>query len=322
MYPCVIVLRTMTQGYMKNLVTFDTIKYSITDALFESLAKENRRVVSDWRATILLRRFAKTHPVERRRWQNVPQNIGDIWPILARLKKTGSLKKIGNLPHLYLVIAPYARTEEVEEEEILMELHPFATISYHSAFAFHKLTNDLPKIIHAAVPSDKVMILPLGTTPEDWAEMPLVPGRKSDKIGTQELKLHKVKDVFGYQEYAPQGYPVRVTTPEKTLLDGLLRPEWCGGFDNVLRAWVGYKDLLDLRQIENYVELFAVAVLKQRVGFILEELGLLTDSAKQWANQAKRGSSSRLLGSAPFAPSFSEHWKLSINTPTTILHEL
>lgn len=293
-------------------------------ALAEGLAAENRRVLSEWRAVVILRRATLALPPERRRWEYTPSSVYDVRPTLKRLVRKGDLEPISDLPHLYLVTLPYARSEAAEETEVLMELHPFATLSHHSAMAFHSMTDDLPKEIQATIPDHgSGGMLPPGTTPEDWEGLALARGRAATKVLGQPITWHRLSAVrlFGAREYSPRGYPVRVTTPERTLLDGLLQPEWCGGFESVLKAWSGYRDLIDLEEVVRYVELFDVAVLRQRAGFILEELGLSNPAVNKWPARAKRGGSSRLLGSAPFAPTFSERWKLSINAPTGALEE-
>jgi predicted transcriptional regulator of viral defense system len=293
-------------------------------ALAEALAVENRRVLSDWRAAVLLRRATLMLPPERRRWEHTPASVYDVHPLLKRLAKKGDLEQIPDLSNLYLVTLPYARPEAVEEAEVLMELHPFATISHHSAMAFHNMTDDLPKETQATIPGrGSGGMLPPGTAPEDWEGLSLARGRAADKVLGHLVRWHRVSGdrLFGSREYSPRGYPVRVTTPEWTLLDGLLQPEWCGGFESVLRTWAGYRDLIDLDEVVRYVEFFDVAVLRQRAGFILEELGISSPAVSKWPEKAKRGGSSRLLGSAPFAPTFSERWKLSINAPTGALSE-
>lgn len=292
-------------------------------ALAEGLAAENRSVLSEWRAMVLLRRATFALPPGRRRWQQMPASVYDVRPALKRLTGKGDLEPVPDLPRLYLVTLPYARPEAVDETEVLMELHPFASLSHHSAMAFHNLTDDLPKEIQATIPErGSGGRLPPGTTPEDWEGLAPARGRTADKVLGRRVTWHKLSAdrLFGAKEYSPRGYHVRVTTPERTLLDGLLQPEWCGGIESVLRAWAGYRDLLDLEEVVTYVEIFDIAVLRQRVGFILDELGLSSPAVDGWPAKAKRGGSSKLLGSAPFAPLFSERWKLSINAPTGALH--
>ena len=152
----------------------------------------------------------------------------------------GELAPIEGFPFLCPVLAPYARSKAVEEEEALMELHPYAAL--------------------------------LGTRSEDWEGVPLVRGRVADSVFNRRIHWHRLvgNRIFGTFEYDYHGYPVRVTTPERTLLDCLLHPDWCGGFVNVLR---------------------------QRTGFLMEELGLRHPALDLWygATEASEEESLRFL---------------------------
>jgi len=296
-------------------------KLSLANALEDGLAKENRRVVSSWRALVILRRATSKTPPHKRRWVRSPAP-GNIKSILRRLAENGELVALPNLPQLYRIASPYAQTP-IQEDEILLELHPYAALSFLSAFAFHNMINDLPKELHVTIPQQgSGGMIPTGTSPDDWSGLDTVPGRVVERIHRLPIHWHKLTGarIFGQAEYSPLGYPIRVTTPERTLLDGLLRPEWCGGMKSILRAWANYKDLINLNELGELVDKFQVTVLCQRVGFILEELGLSHASIEAWLSKSHRGGSSKLAGNLPFAPTFSKRWMLSINTPVDVLH--
>jgi predicted transcriptional regulator of viral defense system len=211
----------------------------------------------------------------------------------------------------------------VEEDEVLMEVHPYAAISHLSALVFHNLTDVLPAKLTISVPATGTAgLLPTGTTDEDWVGTALVRGQQTARVLNRPVRWINLsaKRHFGIRDYQPRGYPVRVTTPERTLLDCLQQPELGGGFENVLLAWVAARDILDLEALVHYVEVFDVGVLRQRVGLILEELGLHHEVLRAWQNGARRGGSSRLLASAPYAPSYSERWNLSVNASIDALH--
>jgi predicted transcriptional regulator of viral defense system len=212
----------------------------------------------------------------------------------------------------------------VEEEEVLMELHPYAALSHISALSFHQMTEQLSKDIHVSIPDDGSRgFLPVGTRPKDWEGIALVRGRVADSIFGRRIHWHRLvgKRIFETSASDYHGYPVRVTTPERTLLDGLLQPDWSGGFANVLRAWAGYRDLIDLNALVKYVDRLGVQILRQRAGFLMEELGLGHPALDVWVTQARRGGSSKLNGGAEFSPQFSERWQLSINAPIDVLRE-
>ena len=76
-------------------------------------------------------------------------------------------------------------------------------------------------------------MLPPGTDEHDWKELALVPGRKASVILNQPVQWIRtaVPRFFGVALYRPLGVPIRVTTPERTLIDGLQRPDLCGGME-------------------------------------------------------------------------------------------
>ena len=273
---------------------------------------------------MLLGRASREIPESLRRWTRTPQSLEGIRPILTRLCQSGELKSLEQFPFLYLVTAPYARSQAVDEVEILMELQPYAALSHASALAFHQMTEELPKEVHVSVPSDGTSgLLPVGTQESDWVGSALVRGQMADVIAGRPVHWHRLvsKRVFGTAEYDDRGFPARVTTPERTLLDGLVHPEWCGGFTNVLKAWAAYRDLANVETIVQYVDQFGIAVLRQRAGFLLEQLHLAHPALAQWTLLARRGGSSKLNGGAAFAPHYDEKWQLSINAPLDSLLE-
>jgi predicted transcriptional regulator of viral defense system len=297
---------------------------SIIAALQEQLAAENRCVLSDWRAVVYLQRASREIPPAERRWKTPPRNVLAIRPILNRLSEAGELAPIESFPFLCRVLAPFARSQAVEEEEVLMELHPYAALSHISALTFHQMTEQLSKDIHTSTPDNSPAgILPLGTRSEDWEGVPLIRGRVADSIFNRRIHWHRLvgNRIFGTFEYDYHGYPVRVTTPERTLLDGLLHPDWCGGFVNVLHAWAGYRDLIDVKALVKFVDRFDIRILRQRTGFLMEELGLRHPALDLWVTQAQRGGSSKLNGGAEFSSQFSERWQISINAPIDVLRE-
>jgi predicted transcriptional regulator of viral defense system len=281
-------------------------------------------VLSEWRAVLLLRKASKGILLGDRRWKTPPCSVVEIRPILKRLSNAGELVPLEGFPFLYRVNAPYARTGPVEEEEVLMELHPYAALSHISALTFHQMTDQLSKDIHVSIPDDAPGgLLPAGTTSEDWKGVPFVRGRVADSIFGRKIHWHRLvsKRTFGTSASDYRGYPVLVTTPERTLLDGLLHPDWSGGFANVLHAWVQYRDLIDLKALVKCVDRFDVRILRQRAGYLMEELGLWHPALATWVTQAQRGGSSKLNGGAEFSSQFSERWQLSINAPISVLRE-
>jgi predicted transcriptional regulator of viral defense system len=300
------------------------LQRTTSQALLEQLADQHRRVVSEWRALILFRRATFDLAPSERRWSQLPREPSDLYPFFRQMQRRGELAPIRGHDRLYEVTVPYARGGHVEEDEVLMEVHPYAALSHLSALVFHGLTDELPKGIIMTVSLDgRGDLLPIGTEPRDWEGLPLVRGQMPARILNRPVTWRQVKPerFFGLGVNAPRGYPVRVTTPERTLLDALQAPELSGGMENVLRAWALARDTLDLDVLIHFVDRFDIALLRQRAGFILEELGLSHPRMGEWQGMARRGGSSKLLASAPYAPHYSERWNLSLNAPIAALHD-
>jgi predicted transcriptional regulator of viral defense system len=294
------------------------LKTTASQAILERLAREQRRVLSDWRALILLRRATFELAPRERRWAQLPQQPDDLAPLLRQMQAREEISPIKHHPHLYQVTVPYARASLVEEPEVLLETNPYAVLSHLSALVFHGLTEELPKSITATISADtRGDLLPLGTEPNDWEGIRMPGGRTPKEILGQPVHWTRVKPerFFGFSIYQPHGYLVRVTTPERTLLDGLQDPEFSGGIANVFRAWSLARDTLDIDALLHQVDRFGVAVLRQRVGYIFDEFALSHPVVEAWRDHTSRGGSNRLVGSEPYSPVYSERWNLSLNGP-------
>lgn len=292
---------------------------TVLKVLEEYLARHGRRVVSDWRAALVIRRATQElHPTERR-WQEAPNSAQEARPILDRLAKREHLKVLNKSAHLYQVASPFANVAPIDEFEVLLEANPYCAISHHSAMVFHQLTLDFPNDIHACVQKTREGLLPLETLPSDWDVLELPPGRRIKDAYGIPVQWHSVKSFAGVREARHAGFTIRVTNLERTLLDGLQEPDWCGGFQNVLVAWRTAKDQINLTTLIKVVDEMDINLLRQRAGFVLERLGLEHPRLKEWKTMAKRGGSSRLVAKEPFSSSFDQAWSLSINAPIEAL---
>ena len=178
-------------------------------------------------------------------------------------------------------------------------------------------------------------LLPLGTTPDDWRLEPLPSFVRLTEVGGQAVKAHNVKPawLFGMQEGAVGGAPVRLTDVERTLLDGLRYPKHCGGLGEVFRGWVRASESdggkpgartpgIDVERLVDYAERFDQLILYQRLGFVMETLGLGHPRLDVWKREkVVRGGSRVLDPDRPYAPEFSEDWGLSVNYPVSVLVE-
>ncbi len=297
---------------------------SASQTILRSLADEHRRVVSLWRALIYLRRASRRLSPDQRRWKRIPANEGDVSPVLIRMQRRGALSRLPGTRGVYEVTIPYARQLGLDEREALFEINPYAILSHFSALVFHGLTQEQPKLITATSAhgwSDAPF--PLGTVPDEWDRLAMPAASQPARIVDIPViwRPGALPSMAGVEVHAPLAVPFRITGVERTLVEALQDPKASGGISNVLKAWADARDRMDVDAVVELTELTGITLLRQRVGYVLEELGLAHPRLEAWATGSTRGGSSRLVGSKPAWPGYSARWNLSLNGPVALLRE-
>lgn len=292
-------------------------KSTIASQILESLAQDRRVVVADWRIHVVYMRVARSGGF-------VLPDAAKTNQLIKKLQTAGDIQRVKGVPGVYRVTVPYASVLSYPDEAVIQEANPTAVFSHFTAVAYHDLTNEIPNEFHLTHFRNSSTRLPLGTTPEDWSDVPQPRQRTPDSIDGVEIHWHKSKPQwdFGHTLGYSQGCPIYITDLERTLLDAIRFPGRCGGVTEVLRIWKRAMPSLTLDVLIDYVGRFDQTLLKQRVGFILEKLEVTHQILQEWASRSVRGSSAKLFASLDFSPIFSERWNLSINVPDAVLSEL
>jgi predicted transcriptional regulator of viral defense system len=100
--------------------------------------------------------------------------------------------------------------------------------------------------------------------------------RRSRVIGGTRIRYVTIdpKRLFGIE--ISNGLPW--SDPERTLLDGLARPEYCGRLDVVVGAFHGYGSNLNVERFRTYLGQYGMTSVAKRGEYVLERLGLGNDS--------------------------------------------
>ncbi len=208
---------------------------------------------------------------------------------------------------LYALSSSVPGVNPVHEFEIAMALTEPAAISHWSALSFHGLTEQIPNTVF--------VLTTIGSS---------VPRNRSasadDPRGvyhTGDLAYHFIKVMpdrfFGLKKYWIGESQVTVTDPERTLLDGLTRPRYCGDFAGVLQAFETHGAALDLERIVAYaLQLDAVTV--KRLGWVLERLDITSPELDRLAEYPIKGYR-QLDPSGPRAGPLNRHWMVRENLP-------
>lgn len=111
----------------------------------------------------------------------------------------------------------------------------------------------------------------LVTRPATTVYVASVPRRRSRTLADTPIKFITVNPtrLFGIETVA--GVPW--SDPERTLVDALARPEYCGQLDGVIGAFQRYSAELNTARLRAYVERLGVAAVAKRAEYILWRLG-------------------------------------------------
>ena len=188
-----------------------------------------------------------------------------LWEALHHLRRNGWIISLRR--GLYALSSAAPGVIPVHEFEIAMALVDPAAISHWSAMNHHGLTDQAPR---------KVFVL---TTTDCSA--PRVRGGKAGRnadgypVGDTVYHFVQVKPerFFGTEKVWIGEARVTVTNVERTLLDGLSMPQYCGDFAEVLHAFDMAADRLDINAITGYALKLDAATAK-RLGWVLENQGV------------------------------------------------
>lgn len=290
---------------------------TIPSNILSSFAQERRIIAADWRFHIMYMRVARTQGYALPDTRRLNQ-------LIKRLLKARDIAPFAGISGVYRITVPYASVLPSPQEVIIQEANPTAVFSHFTAAAYNDLTNEIPNAIHLTYLRTRHHRLPVGTTPEDWNDIPEPRRRMPEAIDGTPVLWSQTKPEwdFGYVVGYVQGSPIYVTDLERTLLDGLRFPDRSGGPMEALRMWKRAASRLRLDVLIDYTKRFDQTLLRQRVGFLLEHLRLTHPILQDWAKNSVRGSSAKLIANLDFSSDYSERWNLSINVPNSILSEL
>lgn len=163
---------------------------------------------------------------------------------------------------LYAVSHTVPGVSPAHEFEIAMSLVKPAAISHWSAMSHHGLTEQSPRHVFVLTTAPSVP-RPRGAKSTD--------AEAGYPVGGISYRFMQVKPerFFGIEELWVNEVRIKMTDPERTLLDGLMAPRYCGDFSEVLHAFEARAPKLDVERIIQYALKLDAATAK-RLGWILE----------------------------------------------------
>jgi predicted transcriptional regulator of viral defense system len=217
----------------------------------------------------------------------IEMNPGYVSEALHHLKNGGWVTR---LKRGVYAIAAYGPAPH--EFAIAMALVTPSAISHWTAMHYHHITEQTPNKIFA--------ITPHGTS---------IP-RSLAKTMFRFIQVKK-EHYFGIETIWVDEMRAQITNLEKTLLDGLALPEYCGDFSEVLHAFKMAKDKIRIQVIIEYALKLEKAVAK-RLGLILDELGVGEKYLEPLLKLPMR-SYCKFDPSGPVKGSYNSKWKIREN---------
>lgn len=168
---------------------------------------------------------------------------------------------------LYTLSSSVPGVSPLHEFETAMALISPAAISHWSALHHHGLTEQLPRRVFVLTTTEATVPRPRGTK--------ATVADRGYPVGETVYQFVQVKPerFFGVEEIWVGEARVKITDPERTLLDSLTMPRYCGDFAEVLHAFQVRGPNLDLEKIIHYALKLDAATAK-RLGWILEHQGV------------------------------------------------
>jgi predicted transcriptional regulator of viral defense system len=187
---------------------------------------------------------------------------------LSILKQHGWIETVR--PGLYAICSELLSGSSVSEYEIAMKLVEPATICCWSAMHYHQITQQIPHQIF--------VLTTLGS------RLPYAAGHHGQEVTLRGVRYHflriKKEHFFGIKKVWVGEARVNITDLEKTLLDGLSRPKYCGGFGEVLESFKIASDKIDLHKIIDYAKKMGPSATR-RVGWTLDYLEIPPELTKE-----------------------------------------
>jgi len=182
-------------------------------------------------------------------------------------------------------------------------IQPYA-IAYASALSFHALSDLLPQTVLVATTRRKTDVV-------------------VEKLGLRfqfiTLTPHKF---FGFQTVIIEEQPVQITTPTKTLVDGLDHPNLCGGIIELAKGLQRYAaDAPNWEQLTDDARRLNNRTVFKRLGYLVELLELEAGAwLDQWRTEISPGET-LLDPRYGYSGAYHSRWNLRLNVPESQLLE-
>lgn len=180
------------------------------------------------------------------------------WNVIEGLKRKRRLKEIKN--GTYLLVPARAGLEGYWSEDpwyIVPKLVDEYYVGFWTAIKFWDMTEQIPHTVFIATPKRKK--------------------NRILKFSNQKLQFVTLsrKKFFGYVEYKlDENNHFNISSREKTIVDGLAHPEYCGGIVEVTKAMWYARQEIDWSSVYQLSKRIGINAVLRRLGYLLSVLDM------------------------------------------------
>ncbi len=175
---------------------------------------------------------------------------------LSRMEKEGFVERIEKGKYLIIPLGARKGSYTINEFILGSQLIKPAVIAYWSALNYHGFTEQIPNTVFIQTTSRKK---------EQQLEI----------LGVRYRIIRVTKQkFFGSEKVWIDDVEVEITDPEKTVVDCLDKPQYCGGIAEAAKALQGD---LDIEKLKKYAKDVGNSAVIKRLGILCDKMGIKID---------------------------------------------
>ena len=191
---------------------------------------------------------------------------------------------------------PYIVAREIVNLKEKRKSSPYY-ISHASAMDFHQMVTQPQLVIYTSTTMRIKPHMIMGT------EFHFVTCKSSHMFGMKKYWIDNTNQVY-------------VSDLERTIIDGLKMPQYCGGITEVAKGFWMKRNELDIVKMVNYAEKLNIGVIYRRLGFLLETYEINAPNEIDML-QRKISKTYQLLDpTLPNEGKYNSKWRLRMNAST------
>jgi len=213
-----------------------------------------------------------------------------VTDFIDELIKTKHLKKhLFKFPNRSIILYTW---KEFNFYSLLTNLKPNSYLCFHTALYLHNLTEQIPKQYYISSLRASKIKRDKNYTLDDIQQEAIDQSFAQKKVGSSRFATFNESRVFLLESHHAESIgikeiplenlsnTIKVTDLERTMIDAVVRPFYCGGIYEVLKAFELCADTISINRISSYLKILDfIYPYHQAIGFYLEKTGKYPTSA-------------------------------------------